>query len=246
MSVTLSNRVTHPVNRLLAALPPEEYQHLQPQLEFVSLELGRVLYQAGEPIDYVYFPHHSLISLVMVLQDGSTAEVGLVSGKGMAGVPVILGSNLSFNMAIVQIAGDAMRMPADCLKTEFKRGGVLQMMLLSYVQALLTQVSQTAACNRLHRLEARLARWLLLVQDAIESEELQLTQEFIAQMLGVRRSGVTIAAGALQQAGLIHYNRGKITILNRKGLETFSCECYRVIENEYDRLLPQLGQRQGT
>lgn len=242
--MTLSKRITNPTNRLLAALPPEEYQHLSPQLELVSLELAQILYQPSEPIDYVYFPHRSLISLVMVLQDGSTAEVGLVSSKGMVGVPVILGSSMSFNLAIVQIPGDAMRMPADCLKTEFKRGGALQMLLLSYVQALLTQVSQTAACNRLHRLEARLARWLLLVQDAIESDELQLTQEFIAQMLGVRRSGVTVAAGALQQAGLIHYNRGKITILDRKGLESFSCECYRVIEDEFDRLLPQTGQSQ--
>lgn len=235
--MSISKSVSHPVNRLLAALPPEEYQRLLPQLEFVALELGQVLYQIGEPIDYVYFPHRSLISLVMVLQDGSTAEVGLVSGNGMVGIPVILGSDISFNLAIVQVAESAMRLPADHLKTEFQRGGALQSLLLRYVQALLAQVSQTAACNRLHPLEARLARWMLLVQDAIDADELQLTQEFIAQMLGVRRSGVTLAAGALQQAGLIHYNRGKITILNREGLEAISCECYRVIEDEYDRLL---------
>lgn len=235
--MSISKSVSHPVNRLLAALPPEEYQRLLPQLEFVALELGQVLYQIGEPIDYVYFPHRSLVSLVMVLQDGSTAEVGLVSGNGMVGIPVILGSDISFNLAIVQVAESAMRLPADHLKTEFQRGGALQSLLLRYVQALLAQVSQTAACNRLHPLEARLARWMLLVQDAIHSDELQLTQEFIAQMLGVHRSGVTIAAGALQQAGLIHYNRGKITILNREGLEAISCECYRVIEDEYDRLL---------
>lgn len=238
--MSIANRMTNPVNRLLAALPPEEYQRLLPQLEFVSLDLGRVLYQVGQPIDYVYFPHRSMISLVMVLQDGSTAEVGLVSGNGMVGIPVILGSDISFNLAIVQIADGAMRMPADSLKTEFKRGGSLQALLLRYVQALLTQVSQTAACNRLHGLEARLARWMLLVQDTIHSNELQLTQEFIAQMLGVRRAGVTIAAGALQQAGLIRYSRGKITILDRQGLEAISCECYRVIENEYDRLLAQV------
>lgn len=235
--MSISKSVSHPVNRLLAALPPEDYQRLLPQLEFVVLELGQVLYQVGEPIDYVYFPHRSLISLVMVLQDGSTAEVGLVSGNGIVGVSVILGSDISFNLAIVQVAENAMRLPAEHLKTEFQRGGALQALLLRYVQALLAQVSQTAACNRLHPIEARLARWMLLVQDAIHSDELQLTQEFIAQMLGVRRSGVTLAAGALQQAGLIHYNRGKITILNRKGLEALSCECYRVIEDEYDRLL---------
>lgn len=240
--MTLSKRVTNPVNRLLAALPPEEYQRLSPYLESVPLDLGQVLYRPGEPIEYVYFPHHSVVSLVMVLEDGSTAEVGLVSGNGMVGVPVVLGSHVSLNLAIVQIADGATRMPADRLRTELQQRGSFQSLLLRYVQALLTQVSQTAACNRLHRLEARLARWLLLVQDAVKAEELQLTQEFIAQMLGVRRTGVTEAAGALQQAGLIHYNRGKITILDRKGLEALSCECYRVIEDEYDRLLRQIEQ----
>lgn len=235
--MTIFKSVMNPVNRLLAALPETDYQRLIPHLEQVDLELGKVLYQVGEPIDYVYFPHSSLVSLVMVLQDGSTAEVGLVGGNGMVGVPVVLGSDISFTLAIVQVADGAVRMRADQLKAEFRRGGALQALLLRYVQALLAQVSQTAACNRLHTLEARLARWMLLVQDAINSNELQLTQEFIAQMLGVRRSGVTVAAGALQQADLIHYNRGKITVLNRKGLEKVSCECYRVIEEEYKRLL---------
>lgn len=235
--MSIAKSVNNPVNRLLAALPLEEYQRLLIQLEYIELELGKVLYQPGEAIDYVYFPHDSLISLVMVLQDGSTAEVGLVSGSGMAGISVILGSAISFNQAIVQVAGSAMRMRTEHLNAALKQGGKLQGLLLRYVQALLSQVSQTAACNRLHTIEARLARWLLLVQDAIHSDELQLTQEFIAQMLGVRRAGVTVTASALQQAGLIHYSRGKITVLHRKGLEAVACECYQRIEDEYDRLL---------
>lgn len=239
MSVAQSEN--NPVNRLLAALPSQEYQRLLPQLETVDLELEQVLYQPGEAIDYVYFPHRSLISLVMVLQDGSTAEVGLVGDSGMVGVPVILGSDISFNLAIVQIAGNAMRLRADRLKAAFKQGGALQALLLRYVQALLSQVSQTAACNRLHSIEARLARWLLLAQDAVDADQLQLTQEFIAQMLGVRRAGVTVTASALQQAGLIHYSRGKITILNRQGLQAVACECYRLIEDEHDRLLSQIN-----
>lgn len=226
-----------PENRLLAALPAEEYQRLVPHLELVSLPLGQVLYEPGESIRDVYFPHQALISLVSIMQDGSTTEIGLVSSDGMVGIPVFLGGKTTTSQAIVQVESSAMRMKADLLKTEFDRGGALQRLLLLYTQALLTQVSQVAACNRQHTVEERLARWLLTVRDNIQSDELSLTQEFIAQMLGVRRSGITLAAGTLQQAGMIRYTRGRITVLNRENLEATSCECYRLIRDESSRLL---------
>lgn len=224
-------------NRLLAALPTEEYQRLFPQLDFVSLSIGQILSQPGEPVEYVYFPLQSIISLVSTMEDGATVEVGLVGNEGMVSVAVFLGGITSFTQASVQIAGTAMRMKADVLKAEFKRGGAMQSLLLLYMQALFSQVSQSAVCNRLHTLEERLARWLLLVQDGLQSNQLPLTQEFIAQMLGSRRSGVTVAAGTLSQAGMIRYNRGKITIANREDLEATACECYKAIKNEYARLL---------
>lgn len=224
-------------NRLLAALPTHEYQRLVPHLELVKLSLHQIIYEPNEPITHVYFPHQAVVSLVTSMEDGSTIEVGLVGSEGMVGIPVILGGNITNNQAFVQIAGAGMRMDANILKTEFNRSGPLQTLLLRYCQALLTQVSQSAACNRFHTIEERLARWMLLVQDCVGSDELALTQEFIAQMLGTRRSGVTVAAGTLQKAGMLRYTRGRITIVNREVLEATACECYRVISDEFARLL---------
>lgn len=224
-------------NRLLAALSESEYQRLVPHLNFIPLSLGQVLFEPEEPITQVYFPNNSLVSLVVTTENGSTVEVGIVGNEGMVGIPVILGTNTTTTSGIVQMAGSAMQMNADILNTEFERGGTLQKLLLRYVQALHTQVSQTAVCNRLHTLEARLARWLLTVSDRVQSDELPLTQEYISHMLGVRRSGVTVAAGFFSKQGIISYSRGHITILNREALEATSCECYRVIKDELARLL---------
>jgi CRP-like cAMP-binding protein len=225
------------VNRLLAALPDAEYQHLIPHLQHVSLSLKQVLYKVGEPIEYVYFPHRSIVSSLATMEDGSMVEVGLVGNDGVIGIPAALGDNIATTTAIVQVPGSGMRMKASVLKTEFGRGGSLQSLLLRYMQALFAFVSQNAACNRLHQLDGRLARWLLLVYDRVGSNELPLTHEFMAQMLGVRRAGLTEAANSLQQAGLIRYTRGKVTILNREDLEAASCECYEIINGEYARLL---------
>ncbi|MDJ0647274.1 MAG: Crp/Fnr family transcriptional regulator [Xenococcaceae cyanobacterium MO_188.B19] len=230
------------INQILAALPQSEYQRLAPHLKQVSLFGGKVLQEPNEPIKEIYFPNQAMISLVSIMSDGSTTEIGLIGNEGMAGLPAILGGNSTTSRSIVQIPGSAMVLPAEVLKREFHRAGKLQELLLIYTQALLTQVSQSAACNRQHTIEARLARWLLSVQDCVLSDELPLTQEFIANMLGTRRSGVTVAAGTLQKAGMIRYNRGKITITNQKDLETTACECYRLVQREFIRLL---GSRRG-
>jgi cAMP-binding proteins - catabolite gene activator and regulatory subunit of cAMP-dependent protein kinases len=225
------------VNRLLAALPDAEYQRLIPHLERVPLSLKQVLYDVGELIEYVYFPHQSIVSALSTMADGSMVEVGLVGNDGITGIPAALGDNITATTAMVQVPDSAMRMKASLLKSEFQRGGSLQSLLLRYMQAQHAFVSQNAACNRLHYLEGRLARWLLLVCDRVKSNELPLTHEFMAQMLGVRRAGVTEAANMLQQSGLIRYTRGKVTILNRQELEAASCECYEIIKGEYARLL---------
>lgn len=224
-------------NRLLAALPESEYQRLVLHLESVSLSRHQVLYDSGELIRHVYFPNQALVSLVSIVEDGSIVEVGLVGKEGMVGTPVIWGGNTTTHQAVVQIPGNAIRMKAEVLKTEFNRGGSLQSLLLRYTQALFTQVSQLAACNRLHKLEERLARLLLTVQDRMQSDEFPLTQEFISHMLGTRRSSITVAASTLSQARMIRYTRGKITILVRESLESTSCECYGVIKDEFARLL---------
>ncbi|MDV2998212.1 MAG: hypothetical protein N4J56_007917 [Chroococcidiopsis sp. SAG 2025] len=224
-------------NRLLAALPDAEYQRLVADLEFVELSLKKVLHNSGEPITHVYFPHHAIVSLVYTLEDGSTSEVGLVGKEGMVGLPIILGSETTTTNSIVQVADGAMRMKASQFKAEFDRGGPLQSLLLRYTQGLFTQITQTAACNSHHAIEERFARWLLMVSDRMESDTFSLTQEFIAEMLGVRRSGVTVAAGTLSQAGMIRYSRGEIKIQNRESLEATSCECYSVVKNEFNRLL---------
>jgi CRP-like cAMP-binding protein len=233
----MSEALPQGMNRLLAALPDAEYQRLVPHLEYVPLPLKQVLYTMGESIEYVYFPHRAIVSLVSTPKEGSNVEVGLVGNEGMVGIPAALGDNIATTTAMVQREGSGMRMEASLLKTEFQQGGSLQNLLLWYTQALYAQTSLTAACNALHQLDEKLARWLLLVYDRVESNELQLTQEFISQMLGVRRAGVTEAANRLQTAGLIRYIRGRITILNRQGLEAASCSCYGIIKGEYDRLL---------
>ena len=225
------------VNRLLAALPDAEYQRLIPHLNHVSLPFKQVLHEAGEPLEYVYFPHRAIVSLLSTMADGSMIEVGLVGNDGVVGIPAAFGDNIATTMAIVQAPDSGMRMKASVLKSEFVRGGVLQSLLLRYMQAQYAFVTQSAACNRLHYLEGRLARWLLLVYDRIGANELPMTHEFLSQMLGVRRAGVTEAANALQKAGLIRYTRGKVTILNREDLEAASCECYEIIKGEYVRLL---------
>lgn len=231
-----------PINQLLSSLSPKEYQVLEPHLEEVSLPLGKVLYELSEPIEFVYFPNHAMVSLVSIMENGATTEVGMIGNDGMVGIPVFLGGNSTTNRAVVQIAGSAMRMDANILKTNFRRGGELQQILLLYTQAFLTQVSQTATCNRLHSLEERLARWLLLAHDCALKDELLLTQEYIANMLGTRRASVTVAAGLLQQSGLIQYSRGKIKILNRSGLQTSACECYNIVKEEHNRLLAWVSE----
>ncbi|MBW4504536.1 MAG: Crp/Fnr family transcriptional regulator [Scytonema hyalinum WJT4-NPBG1] len=236
--MSVSNQPHLPIeNKILAALSAAEYQRLIPHLERVNLSLHQVLYEAGEPITHVYFLDQGICSLVCIQEDGSTVEAGIVSNDGMVGLPVIWGGNWTTTTAFIQVASGGIRMKAEHLIAEFKRGGELQSLLLRYTQALFTLVTQTAACNRLHTIEERLARWLLLVADRVQSNTFPLTQEFIAQMLGCRRSGVTVAAGTLSRAGMISYKRGNINILNREDLEQTSCECYSIIKNEYARLL---------
>jgi CRP-like cAMP-binding protein len=223
-------------NRLLAALPPADYARVQPHLQPVTFALGDLVYDAGGPQDFLYFPTTAVISLLYTMEDGSTAEMGLTGNDGVVGIALFLGGDTTPNRAVVQIAGEVLRIPAPRLQAEFKQGGAVQQVLLRYIQALITQISQTAVCNRLHAVEQRLCRWLLLSHDRVHSHELQMTQEFIAHMLGGRRESVTVAAGRLQDAGLIHYARGHIMILDRPGLEATVCECYQVVKQEIDRL----------
>jgi CRP-like cAMP-binding protein len=225
------------VNRLLATLPKNEYKRLLPKLKTVNLVLGEVLYRPGDVIKYVYFPNDSIISLISELSETSWLEVGMVGNEGMAGLAVFMGVNSSSTRALVQGAGTAMRMSSAAVRTEANRLGNLHHLLHRYSHSLLTQVSQSSACNRFHFVDARLARWLLMTKDRLGAEEFPLTQEFLASMLGVRREGVSKAAGALQAAKLIRYSRGIITVLNRRGLEAKSCECYEIIKAETDAYL---------
>lgn len=226
-------------NQLLSALPKEEYQRLLPNLELVSLPLKQLIYAPSEPIEYVYFPLDGIISLVNVTQDGGTVEAATVGNEGMVGIPILLGSDRMVSQAIVQIVGKALRMKADVFKREVTPGSQLYKLLLHYTLALMNLISQSAACNRLHSVEERCCRWLLLCQDRVKSDSFLLTQEFLAQMLGVRRATVSGVAGTLQEAGLIRYSRGKITICDRPSLEAASCECYRIVKDEFDRLLQE-------
>ncbi|HEX8775399.1 MAG TPA: Crp/Fnr family transcriptional regulator [Pyrinomonadaceae bacterium] len=224
-------------NRLLAALPGEDYERLLPHLEPLSFSLGEVIYESGGHLDYVYFPTISIISLLYIMENGASAEMGMAGKEGVVGIALFMGGDTMPNRAVVQSAGGALRMKAKVLQDEFARGGQLQRLLLRYTQALITQISQTAVCNRLHSLEQQLCRWLLLSHDRLKGDELVMTQELIADMLGVRREGVTVSAGQLQDMGAISYVRGRIRILDRGKLEATVCECYRVVKDEFDRLL---------
>lgn len=226
------------LNHLLDALLKVDYDRLFPNLELVELPLGKVLCESGDQLKYVYFPTDSIISLLYVMEDGASAEIAVIGNEGIFGVQVLLGGDSTPSRAVMQSAGHGYRMKARLLKNEFNQTGPLQRLLLRYTQALITQMAQTAVCNRHHTVEQQLCRWLLLSIDRLTGDELNMTQELIANMLGVRREGVTEAAGALQNLGLIHYSRGHIKVLDRKGLETKSCECYKVVKDEFNRLLP--------
>ena len=225
-------------NRLLAALPEESYRALLPFLEPLPLPLGMAVYESGAKQGYVYFPTSSIVSLLYVLADGASAEIAVTGNEGLVGIALFMGGETTPSRAVVQSAGQGYRLRADMLKQEFEKGGELQHVLLRFTQALITQMTQTAVCNRHHAVDQQLCRWLLLSLDRLRSSELVMTQELIANMLGVRREGVTEAAGKLQTEGLISYSRGHIKVLDRKRLEARVCECYRVVKKEYDRLLP--------
>jgi len=224
-------------NRILRELPAEEYERLSPHLEPVTLAVGDVLCYPQEPITNLYFPNRGSVSIIATFADGGGVEVGVVGNEGVFGVNVVLGSVSIPHEAIVQLPGDGLRLPADVILKEFKTCGRLQDLLLRYTQAFIIQIAQTAACHRSHPVGGRLARWLLMSHDRAISDELLLTQEFIGVMLGTRRAGITEAAGRLQSNGMIKYSRGHITILDRKKLESTSCECYQIVKNEFDRLL---------
>jgi CRP-like cAMP-binding protein len=227
-------------NHLLAVLPAPEYERLYPCLELIQMPLGQALYESGDRLRYVYFPTNSIVSLLYVMEDGASAEIAVVGNEGIIGIALFMGGETMPNRAVVQSAGYAYRLKGHLLKQEFNRSSVLQHLLLRYTQALITQMAQTAVCNRHHSVDQQLCRWLLLSLDRLTGEELTMTQELIANMLGVRREGVTEAAGKLQDAGLIRYHRGHITVLDRPGLEARSCECYQVVKKEFDRLLPNV------
>jgi CRP-like cAMP-binding protein len=223
-------------NRLIAALPERDRQRWLPQLEHVELRLGQALYESGDTLSHVYFPTTAIVSLLYVMESGASAEIAVVGNEGLVGISLFMGGESTTSRAVVQSAGHAYRLAAQSIKEEVKRAPVLHL-LLRYTQALITQMSQTAVCNRLHTLDQQLCRWLLLSLDRLQGNELVMTQELIANMLGVRRQGVTEAALKLQEVDLIRYARGRIAVLDRKGLERRTCECYAVVKNEYDRLL---------
>ncbi len=225
-------------NHLLDALPESDYARLLPDLEPIAMPLGWVVYESGSLMTHVYFPTTSIVSLLYVMESGASAEIAIVGNEGLVGISLFMGGESTTSRAVVQSAGTGYRMKASVLKREFALGAELQHLALRYTQALITQMAQTAVCNRHHTVDQQLCRWLLLSMDRLPANELKMTQELIANMLGVRREGVTAAAGHLQAAGLIHYSRGHITVLDRKGLEDRVCECYSVVKGEFDRLLP--------
>ena len=224
-------------NFLLAALPADEFRRVAAKLEPVDLKLGQVLYESGDKLDCAYFPTTAITSLLYIMENGATAEIGVIGNDGVSGHALFLGGNSMPNRAVIQSAGEAFRMKAKDLQVEFARGGTFQKMLLRYTQALMTQISQTAVCNRLHSLEQQLCRWLLLSHDRLDSDKLVMTHDLISNMLGVRREGVTLAAQKLAKRGLITNLRGTITVIDRQGLEDAVCECYEVVNTEYNRLL---------
>jgi CRP-like cAMP-binding protein len=225
-------------NGLLAALPDAEWERLLPHLEIVEMPLGKALYESGDRLSHVYFPTTSIVSLLYVMENGAAAEIAVVGNEGIVGISLFMGGNSTPSRAVVQSAGQGFRLKAALMMSEFERAGPVMHLLLRYTQALITQMAQTAVCNRHHSLDQQLCRWLLLSVDRLNSSELVMTQELIANMLGVRREGVTEAAGHLHRAELIRYQRGHITVLDRAGLERRTCECYAVVRNEYERLLP--------
>ena len=228
-------------NHLLAALPGEVLARLTPSMDTIALPLGKVLYESGDSLRYIYFPTNAIVSLLYVMESGASAEISVVGNEGLVGVAVFMGGGSTPSRAIVQSAGTAYRLPAQLLKDEFNRHGDLLMLILRYTQALITQMAQTAVCNRHHSIDQQLCRWLLLSLDRLPNNKLVMTQELIANMLGVRREGVTDAAGKLQRQGVIEYSRGHITVIDRPRLETLSCECYAVVKKESDRLLPYIS-----
>jgi CRP-like cAMP-binding protein len=227
-------------NHLLAAFPTAEFERLSPHLELVEMPLGEVLYESGGRLDHVYFPTTCIVSLLYVLENGASAEIAVVGYEGILGISLFMGGETTPSRAVVQSAGFGYRLKAPLLKQEFNRAGPVLRLLLRYTQALITQMTQTAVCNRHHSIEQQLCRWLLVSLDRLSSNSLKMTQELIANMLGVRREGVTEAAGNLQRAGLIRYNRGHIDVLDRPGLEQAVCECYAVVKVEFDRLLSDI------
>src|ERR1700729_1698314 len=229
-------------NHILDVLPLAERERLFPHLRLVTLPLGKVLYESGDTLRHIYFPTDSIVSLLYVLQNGQSAEIAVVGNDGAVGVALFMGGETTTNRAIVQSAGSAYQLTGARLKEEFERHGEVLHILLRYTQSLITQMSQTAVCNRHHSVDQQLCRWLLLSLDRLTSNQLVMTQELIANMLGVRREGVTDAAGKLQKLGVIQYARGQITVLDRPQLETLSCECYGVVKRETDRLLPQIRE----
>ena len=222
----------------MAALPDTEWQRWQPQLEAVEMPLGHVLYESGVTLGHVYFPTTAIVSLLYVMESGASAEIAVVGHEGVVGISLFMGGESTPSRAVVQSAGGGFRLSARAIRDEFNRSGPVMHLLLRYTQALITQMAQTAVCNRHHTVDQQLCRWLLLSLDRLQGNELGMTQELISNMLGVRREGVTEAARKLQEADLIHYARGHITVLDRQGLERRTCECYAVVKNEYDRLLP--------
>jgi len=229
-------------NHLIDALPAGDYERIAPHLALIPMKLGDVLYESGDQLRYVYFPTTCILSLLYVMEDGASAEIAVVGNEGILGISLFMGGNTTPSRAIVQGAGQAYRLKAVLLKDEFNRYGPTMHLLLRYTQALITQMAQTAVCNRHHSVDQQLCRWLLLCLDRLSSNEISMTQELIANMLGVRREGVTEAAGKLQDAGLIRYQRGRITVVDRPGLEARCCECYKVVKTEFDRLLPYVAR----
>jgi len=230
------------MNHLLAALPDSEWLRWQSHLEPVQLPLGQVLYEPGATLSHVYFPTNAIVSLLYVMENGASAEIAVVGNEGIVGISLFMGGESTPSRAVVQSAGDGFRLRSQMMKEEFNRAGPVLHLFLRYTQALITQMAQTAVCNRHHSLDQQLCRWLLLSLDRLQNNELVMTQELIANMLGVRREGVTEGALKLQEAGFIRYARGRITVLDRAGLEKRTCECYEVVKKEYDRLLPSHTQ----
>ena len=232
-----NRKFNQPINRLLAALPIDAYKRLLPDLEPIELPQHKVLYYAGDKFDYAYFPSYSLVSNVAIMENGSTTEIGVIGNDGMVGLPIVLDTDYTTFTMIVQVGNGGYRILAKRLQKEINRHGALRRLLMRYVQARIIQLGQTSACNRHHTIEQRFARWLLTVRDLIQLNEFKLTQEFISQMLGVRRSGVTQVASKFQKAGMISYKRGLICIVSARRLEAYTCECYRLIYQQFSRLL---------